>query len=89
MWGSNLVPLIESLKPNEVVELGGVKFYIPWGRLTVGASFFLRTLVPAKDVLETLKQHAGPYGPGLRAHPRHEFGFYGVRVWYLGRSLPT
>lgn len=70
--------------PAPVVEVLGVQYQIDWPQVHVGSSFFLKTTATAKQVLAALKPHAGRYAAGLKAHERCEFGYYGVRVWYLG-----
>lgn len=64
-----------------VVVLDGTAFYIRWEHLGYGASFFLPTTVTPKQALEILRPYAKELKLKLIAHPRCEYGRYGVRVW--------
>lgn len=66
------------------VYVRGIHYYVDWPNLRSGSSFFLKTTATAREVLAALKEPAGPVYPFLKARERHEFGYYGVRVWRLG-----
>lgn len=66
-----------------VINLYGVRYYIPWEKLLPGYSFFIKTTAHHRMVQTELKRASKYFGIVLRARPRHEFGYYGVRVWRL------
>lgn len=72
-----------SLIPDEFrfVYLYGVPYYIVWEELHPGGSFFLKTTASAAEVRAAVREHAKHFNIVLKAHPRCEFGYYGVRVW--------
>ena len=70
-------------QPPPVVMIGGVPYVIPWSRFKPGCSFFIKTTYTADTVLEVLHDLAEHYGMVLAASNRHEFGYYGVRVWRM------
>lgn len=65
----------------QYLDLFGVVYYVPWDRLVPGASFFLKTTASASIVQKKLRKLEKVLNMELRAHPRCEFGYYGVRVW--------
>ena len=69
--------------PSEVrvLDVFGARYYIVWEEVTVGASFFLPTTATAGQVLRALRPAAKHFDWEFAAHPRCEFGRYGVRVW--------
>ena len=74
--------------PNEwggdprLVELLGFQYFIDWGKLRVGQSFFMPTTATKHQVKQVLTpvMEAIP-GLELQWHPRVEYGRYGYRVW--------
>lgn len=70
------------VSPNVVIN--GMHYVIDWQRLHSGCSFFLKTTATPAQVMYVLRRAAGPLAPYLKAQARHEFGYYGVRVWRLG-----
>lgn len=60
---------------------------IPWKHLTEGASVFIPTFHSAKQIRMVLRLMAREfYGVHARlaVHERIEYGYMGVRMWYLG-----
>lgn len=67
--------------PPEVIILHGVGYFVRWGDLTVGASFFLPTTATVKQVKEALRDAERYYDYRFAVHTRVEYGRYGARVW--------
>lgn len=61
--------------------LHGVDYFIEWGRLSVGASFFLPTTATKSQAFAALQPYARHLGIHLQVRNRCEYGRYGVRVW--------
>lgn len=61
--------------------LYGVDYFIEWGRVTVGASFFLPTTATKTQAFAALQPYARYLGIQLQVRNRCEYGRYGVRVW--------
>lgn len=66
-----------------VVYLNGVEYFVDWGELLPGASFFLPTVATAAQVKEVLAPIARRLGIKLTVRTRVEYGRYGARVWRL------
>jgi hypothetical protein len=66
------------------IDLYGVLYYMPWEEFLPGRSVFLKTTATARSVQRKLKPAETYLQIVLRAHARHEFGYYGVRVWRIG-----
>lgn len=49
----------------------------------MGNSFFLPTLLPAKDVMRDLRPIARKLKIQLEVRNRYEYGVYGARVWRM------
>ena len=64
-----------------VVTICGVDYFIDWGALKPGASFFLPTVATPVQVRNTLTPIAKALGIYLEVRPRVEYGRYGSRVW--------
>jgi hypothetical protein len=60
-----------------------VPYYIAWEDLTPGGSFFIKTTAHVSEVRTELLPVIEYFGVNLKAVQRHEFGYYGVRVWRL------
>ena len=71
------------LIPDEVryVDVFGVLYYIPWEDFLPGYSVFIKTSASAAVVRQAFRPAAAFFNIELKAHPRCEFGYYGVRVW--------
>jgi hypothetical protein len=65
------------------VDVYGAEYYIPWGDFFPGYSIFIKTTATARDVQRAFQPAADYLRITLKAHPRFEFGYYGVRVWRL------
>jgi hypothetical protein len=63
------------------VDVFGVLYYIRWEDLLPGHSFFIKTTAAARVVKRSIRPAETFLRVTLRAHPRCEFGYYGVRVW--------
>lgn len=82
----------KSRKPKEplpepdlrVVTVGGVDYFIYWEQLNVGHSFFMPTLLSARDVMRDLRPIARKLKIQLEVRNRYEYGVYGARVWRVG-----
>lgn len=66
-----------------VVTIGGVEYFIYWEQLHVGGSFFLPTLLSAKDVTRDLRRLQKKLNITLEIRNRCEYGAYGVRIWRM------
>jgi hypothetical protein len=64
-----------------LVTIADVDYFIYWERLGIGGSFFLPTLLPAKDVARALRPLEKKLKIALEVRTRCEYGAYGVRVW--------
>jgi hypothetical protein len=69
--------------PSELppVNIFGAEYFIEWGRVSRGASFFLPTTATPKQVIEILKPYAKELQFEFAVRTRCEYGRYGVRVW--------
>jgi len=65
------------------VNVGGVDYFVYWEQLNVGNSFFLPTLLSAKDVMRDLRPIARKLKIQLEIRNRYEYGVYGARVWRM------
>ena len=65
------------------INVYGAEYYIPWGDFLPGRSIFIKTTATARDVQRAFIPAATYLRITLKAHPRHELGYYGVRVWRL------
>lgn len=65
------------------IDLYGAQYYIPWDDFFPGNSIFIKTTATALEVQRAFKPAENYLHIMLKAHPRHEFGYYGVRVWRL------
>ena len=65
------------------INLYGIPYYIPWEDFLPGYSVFLKTTACAREVRDACSVAEKHFQITLRAHPRLEFGYYGVRVWRL------
>jgi hypothetical protein len=74
-------PTVHPQSDPRVLELWGLEYYIMWEKMRVGSSFFLPTTATAGQVLKALRPVAKELDWTFAAHPRCEFGRYGVRVW--------
>lgn len=63
------------------LDLFGILYYMPWEDFLPGRSVFLKTTDSERSVQRKLKPAEKFFSITLRAHARHEFGYYGVRVW--------
>ena len=76
--------LQEQITPDiRQVNVGGVDYFVYWEQLNVGNSFFLPTLLPAKDVMRDLRPIARKLKIQLEVRNRYEYGVYGARVWRM------
>lgn len=64
-----------------MLTICGVDYYIDWGALTQGASFFLPTVATPAQIREALEPVKRALGWQLEVRPRVEYGRYGSRVW--------
>ena len=63
------------------VSVGGADYFIYWDQLNVGNSFFMPTLLSARDVMRDLRPIARKLKIQLEVRNRYEYGVYGARVW--------
>lgn len=63
------------------VDVFGVLYYIRWEDFLPGYSVFIKTTASAAVVRRAFRPAATFFNITLKAHPRCEFGYYGVRVW--------
>lgn len=85
MWKA--IPLLTpKLLPDEIrfLTINGVRYYIPWEKLQIGDSFFLKTAANHTVVVPLLRPAEKHFRYTLVAATRCEFGYYGVRVWRMG-----
>lgn len=75
-----LFPLPDELR---FIWLYGVPYSIAWEQMLPGYSVFLKTTATAAMVRKQLRPVEKHFNIHLAAHPRCEFGFYGVRIWRL------
>ena len=73
------------LLPDSVrfITLYGIPYFIPWEDFLPGYSVFLKTSTCASEVQLACREAEKYLQITLRARPRLEFGYYGVRVWRL------
>jgi hypothetical protein len=63
------------------VDVFGVLYYIRWEDLMPGYSVFIKTTAAARVVQQAVQPAEKFLRIKLKAHPRCESGYYGVRVW--------
>lgn len=61
--------------------IGPAEYFVYWDKLNVGHSFFMPTLLPAKDIARALRPIEKKLKILLEVRTRCEYGAYGVRVW--------
>jgi hypothetical protein len=68
-------------KFDNVVNIFGAEYYVPWDEVTVGASIFLPTTALPQQAKEELARAEQALGYRLAVRQRCEFGVLGLRVW--------
>ena len=63
------------------VSVYGIEYYIPWAEFLPGSSMFIKTTANARVVYLAFMPVATYMKITIKAHARHEFGYYGIRVW--------
>lgn len=65
------------------MDVFGVLYFIPWEDFLPGYSVFIKTSASAAVVRQAFRPAAHFFNISFKAHPRCEFGYYGVRVWRM------
>jgi hypothetical protein len=80
MWDPKTEP-----QPDDpyVCDIMGAQYYLPWGLLRTGYSFFLPMTARAEDVAPIIRKKARKLDISVEVRQRCEFGVYGVRVWVV------
>jgi hypothetical protein len=78
-----MTSMVSSQNPEseQFLNIHGIDYIVPWEKMELGHSVFLKTVATPKQVQTLLKPIEARLDIILTARARCEFGFYGVRVW--------
>jgi len=67
----------------QVFTLVGVEYFLDWGQVAPGNSFFIPTVATIRQVKSVLNETCKDLPYTFIIRTRCEYGRYGVRVWRL------
>lgn len=65
------------------ITIQGVNYAVPWDEMDIGHSVFIKTAATAGQVQREATAAGKRFNIKLVARARHEFGYYGVRIWRI------
>jgi hypothetical protein len=65
------------------VKLYGIEYCIMWENMQIGDSVFLKTTADYKTLAPILRRASAYFNRQFDARPRHEGGYFGLRIWRL------